>query len=76
MKNFSKTLLLTLMLPLAGLLVRVPWARLPEILGTPVVAQALRLSFATSTLSTLIALVLGLPLATAWPLRADQRGSE
>lgn len=52
-----------LVLPLAGLLVRVPWLRLPEILTAPSVSQALRLSLLTSSLSTLLAVVLGLPLA-------------
>lgn len=55
--------LVFLLTPLAGLLVRVPWARLPELLSSPVVTMALRLSLLTASISTLIALVVGLPLA-------------
>ncbi len=50
-------------LPLVGLLVRTPWSRLPEILGSDVVADAFRLSILTSLVATMIAAVLGIPLA-------------
>jgi molybdate transport system permease protein len=49
--------------PLIGLLARVPWADLPGLLATEVVTDALRLSAVASVASTAIALVLGLPLA-------------
>ncbi len=49
--------------PLAGLLARTPWARVPELLGTDVVTQALWLSTVSSLGATAISLVLGVPLA-------------
>ncbi|OFW67507.1 MAG: molybdenum ABC transporter permease subunit [Actinobacteria bacterium RBG_16_68_21] len=49
--------------PLAGLVARTPWSRLPDLLTGDVVADALRLSLITSLASTVIALVLGVPLA-------------
>ncbi len=59
-----------LILPLAGLLLRAPWATLPSRLAEPQVLEALRLSLWTATLSTAVCLVLGVPLA--WVLaRAD-----
>jgi len=60
-------------LPLIGLLVRAPWAKLPEILARDIVVDALSLSIITSIAATVIAAVLGIPLA--WLLaRADFRG--
>ncbi|RIV37078.1 ABC transporter permease [Micromonospora radicis] len=55
--------LLFLVLPLAGLLVRTPWATLPQRLTEPGVLTALRLSVQTATLATLLCLLLGVPLA-------------
>ncbi|MDX1690100.1 MAG: ABC transporter permease [Acidimicrobiia bacterium] len=55
--------LLFLALPIAGLLGRVPWSRLGEILASEVVVDALVLSIVSSVWATAIALVLGLPLA-------------
>ncbi|WP_036333371.1 ABC transporter permease [Microbispora sp. ATCC PTA-5024] len=52
-----------LVLPLAGLLVRAPWATLPRRLAEPQVLEALRLSLVTATVATLVCLVLGVPLA-------------
>ncbi|MET8151351.1 ABC transporter permease [Actinoplanes sp. NPDC049668] len=52
-----------LVLPLAGLLIRVPWATLPQRLAEPGVLTALRLSLQTATLATLLCLALGVPLA-------------
>jgi molybdate transport system permease protein len=52
-----------LLLPLAGLLWRTPWRRLPELLDETTVRQALTLSVLTATAATGIALVLGVPLA-------------
>ncbi len=54
---------LLLVVPLLALLVRAPWSRLPEILGTQEVLDALVLSLVTSTSATAISLVLGVPLA-------------
>ncbi|MFV0259096.1 MAG: ABC transporter permease [Acidimicrobiales bacterium] len=50
-------------LPLAGLISRTPWRDLPELIASSVVVDALRLSLITSVAATLIALVLGVPLA-------------
>jgi molybdate transport system permease protein len=50
-------------LPLMGLLGRVPWSELPELWSSDMVVDALRLSLLASVSATLIALVLGLPLA-------------
>lgn len=52
-----------LAIPLIGVLLRTPWARLPEILTSPVALEALRLSLVASLSATGIAVVLGLPLA-------------
>lgn len=60
-------------IPFAGLLARTPWSRLPELLGSAVVADALRLSIITSLAATAIALLVGVPLA--WLLaRVEFRG--
>lgn len=59
--------------PLIGLLGRVPWAELPDLLRTEVVTEALRLSLIASVSSTVISLLLGFPLA--WVLaRAEFPG--
>jgi molybdate transport system permease protein len=55
--------LLFLVLPLAGLLIRAPWATLAQRLTEPGVLTALRLSLYTATMATLVCLVLGVPLA-------------
>jgi len=52
-----------LLIPLAGLLAATPWSRLFELLGSDVTLQALRLSLFTSVAATVIAAVLGVPLA-------------
>jgi molybdate transport system permease protein len=49
--------------PLVGLLARVPWTDLPALLAGDVVTDALRLSLVTSLTATLIAVVVGVPLA-------------
>jgi molybdate transport system permease protein len=60
-------------LPLAGLLSRTPWRDLPELIGSTVVVDALKLSLVTATSAALISLLLGVPLA--WLLaRVDFRG--
>jgi molybdate transport system permease protein len=52
-----------LLLPLAGLLIRAPWASMPQRLRAPGVLTALRLSLFTATIATLVCVVLGVPLA-------------
>jgi molybdate transport system permease protein len=52
-----------LVLPLLGLLLRTPWTRLPELLASGPVLEALGLSLLTATCATLLCLVLGVPLA-------------
>lgn len=49
--------------PFVGLLGRVPWSEMPELLASDVVTDALRLSAIASVSATAIALVLGVPLA-------------
>lgn len=62
-----------LVVPLAGLVVRAPWASLGEQLFSQEVGQALLLSLTCASLATLVCLVLGVPLA--WLLaRAEVRG--
>jgi molybdate transport system permease protein len=62
-----------LVLPLAGLLVRAPWAGLSQRLTAPGVLTALRLSLQTATIATLLCLLLGVPLG--WLLaRVEFRG--
>ncbi|GAB3220369.1 ABC transporter permease [Glycomyces halotolerans] len=52
-----------LVLPLAGLLIRTPWASVPQRLAEPAVLQALWLSLRTATLATVVCVLLGVPLA-------------
>jgi molybdate transport system permease protein len=52
-----------LVLPLAGLVIRAPWTTLPDRLTAPGVLTALRLSLQTATITTLLCLVFGVPLA-------------
>ena len=52
-----------LLIPLLGLAARAPWRRLPEVLGSPEVLEALRLSLTTATVSTALCVVCGVPLA-------------
>jgi molybdate transport system permease protein len=52
-----------LLLPLVGLLLRAPWASLPQRLAEPGIRTALWLSVQSATLATLLCLVLGVPLA-------------
>jgi molybdate transport system permease protein len=51
------------LVPIAGLLGRVPWARLPQLLATESSLDALALSIGTAGVSTLLCLLLGVPLA-------------
>jgi molybdate transport system permease protein len=52
-----------LVLPLLALALRTPWSRLGALLAAPEVADALRLSLVTATASTVLCLLLGVPLA-------------
>ena len=62
-----------LVVPLAGLVLRSPWRRLPELLAEPALRQALWISVLTATAAMLLCAVLGLPLA--WVLaRTTFRG--
>ena len=62
--------LLFLLLPLVGLLLRAPWRSMGKILATRDVVDALRLSLWTASLATVVAIVLGVPLA--WLLARTQ----
>jgi molybdate transport system permease protein len=62
-----------LVLPLVALVVRAPWGSLGELLGRASVAQALGLSLGTAALSTLVSLVLGVPLALVLARSAEWR---
>ncbi len=55
--------LLFLVAPLLALATRAPWGSFAEIVRSPVARDALRLSLTTATLATLLATVLGVPLA-------------
>ncbi|MFP5415373.1 MAG: ABC transporter permease [Actinomycetes bacterium] len=52
-----------LVVPVLGLLVRLPWADIPRLLSTTTASDALSLSLATCTAATVVSAVLGLPLA-------------
>lgn len=54
---------LFVILPLAAMLGRVDWSRFSELIASPSSLAALRLSLQTSTASTLLCLLLGVPLA-------------
>jgi molybdate transport system permease protein len=59
--------------PFAALLQRAPWRDLGDLLGRPVVTDALRLSVLAALAATALSLVFGVPLA--WVLaRTDLRG--
>ncbi len=63
-------------LPLLAVVMRAPWGQLPELLAQPSVSAALRLSLITAVESTIISMVLGIPLALVlarserWPALA------
>lgn len=59
----SLPLFLFLALPVVALLLRTPLGELQQTLRSPVAIQAIGLSLATSTTATLLAVLLGLPLA-------------
>ncbi|MCC2314753.1 ABC transporter permease [Cellulomonas xiejunii] len=58
-----------LVLPLVALLLATPWHDMTTLVADPTVLQALRLSLVTAGTATLVALVLGVPLA--WVLAHD-----
>ncbi len=62
---------LFLAVPLLALLVRVPLARVPQVLAQPSVRDALTLSLTTAVTAALIATVIGVP--TAWWLAHNTR---
>lgn len=57
--------LLFLALPVVGLLLRVPWVDLPQLLTTQESLLALRLSLITSLCATVVCIALGVPIAFA-----------
>jgi molybdate transport system permease protein len=66
--------LLLLVVPLVALLVRADWARIPSDLATPTVLPALRLSLTTTSVTAVLCLALGTPLA--WFLaRSEHRAT-
>lgn len=60
-----------IVLPLVGMGTRVSWGQLPQLLATPSAQAALRLSIRTCLSSTVVCVVLGVPLALllarSWP---------
>ncbi|MBM9433973.1 ABC transporter permease [Flaviflexus equikiangi] len=54
---------LALCLPIAGMLIDMPWADVPRILSSDVALAALGVSLRTVAVSTIICVVLGVPLA-------------
>jgi len=52
-----------LLIPLAALLVKVDWGRVPAHLASPIVIPALRLSLMTTTSTLVICMLVGTPLA-------------
>ncbi len=66
-------------IPLVGIIARTPWGDLPSLLTDEVARDALRLSLIVSVLTTLIATILGVPVAwvlarTEFPGRSIVRG--
>ncbi|WP_260464959.1 ABC transporter permease [Arachnia propionica] len=55
--------ILLLVAPLLGMVTRVDWVRLPELLTSQRALDALRLSMTTCSLSTLTVVIVGVPLA-------------
>ncbi|MDO5676317.1 MAG: ABC transporter permease [Propionibacteriaceae bacterium] len=52
-----------LAVPIAGLLIRAPWGRLPDLLASERATDALTLSLATCAVSTALVLIIGTPTA-------------
>lgn len=55
--------LLALSLPIVGMLIDMPWSRVPEILASETSVKALGVSLRTVTISTVICVLVGVPLA-------------
>ena len=71
--------LAVVVVPLIGLISRVPWGELGSVLSSPIVVDALRTSIVVSVLAAIVAFVLGLPLAillarTTFPGQSMVRG--
>ncbi|MCU1675645.1 MAG: molybdate transporter, inner rane subunit [Frankiales bacterium] len=62
---------LLVVVPLLALVIRAPWSRMGSLLHTAAVAEPLVLSLATASTSTVLCLVLGVPLA--WLLARRRR---
>lgn len=61
------------LLPLVGIVWRIPWGRMPDILSSPIVLDALRVSLVSSLAAAFLSVLLGVPLA--WLLsRIEFRG--
>ena len=54
---------LVLAMPFVALLVRLDWSGVPAAIGSPAALQALALSVTTASVSTVVCLALGVPLA-------------
>ena len=73
LRAFAGLAVVLLVLPIVGLLQRMPWSSLPELLGDDVTLDALRVSLVVSLVAAIVVLVLGTPLA--WALgRTDLPG--
>ncbi|AZQ78212.1 molybdate ABC transporter permease subunit [Flaviflexus ciconiae] len=66
---------LALSLPIVGMLIDMPWAQVPEILTSETAMQALGVSLRTVAISTLICVLLGVPLAV-FMSRLNGKGGE
>ena len=62
-------------IPLAALIIREPPAMLWQAIQRPEAIEALQLSLITTTISTLLTLVFGLPVATYWHGCTSQAGT-
>jgi len=67
------------LVPLIGLATRTPWSRLAELVSSPLVVDALKLSLLSSVVAAVLCLILGVPLAwllarTDFPGRRLLRG--
>lgn len=52
-----------LLLPFVGLLARAPWSRLPQLIASPTVGEALRLSLGCAAGATVASVLFGVPVA-------------
>jgi molybdate transport system permease protein len=75
---FAAVAVAFVVIPFAALLQRAPWSDLGDLLGQPIVADALRLSITTALAATALSLLFGVPLAwilarTTFPGRSALR---